>query len=153
MPYTFTATLAGSHHVEKNYRKFCSGADHGIRLEFEPQNPVDPKAVKVLGGRDRLFIGYLDRDSAARIHRLRSKHPTAEAVFSGGECYMLNVTLEVDPPAKKKALQTGIVLNENTVIGCVVKTKIPAERLQSLSGELAIIPDGGVYSIRQTQSV
>ena len=109
MPYTFTATLAGSHHVEKNYRKFCSGADHGIRLEFEPQNPVDPKAVKVLGGRDRLFIGYLDRDSAARIHRLRSKHPTAEAVFSGGECYMLNVTLEVDPPAKKKALQQLVI--------------------------------------------
>lgn len=152
MPYSFTATLVGTSYVEKNYRSFCSGMDHGIQLEFEPKNPSDHNAVKVLGGRNRIFIGYLDRESAARIHRLKSKHPTAEAIFSGSECYMLNVTLEVDAPAKKKALQTGIFIDENTVIGCVVKTKISPEQLQHLSGELAIIPEGDTYSIRTMDS-
>ena len=152
MPYTFTATLAGTQYVEQNFRKFCSGADHRIRLEFEPGNPFDPNAVKVFGGREELFIGYLDRDSAKRIHRLKSKHPTAEAIFEGGVCYSLNVTLEVDPPAKKKALQTGVIIEDAVVIGCIVKPKIPAEKLQNISGELAVIPDKGSYSTVQMSS-
>ena len=102
MPHTFIATLAGSNYVEKNYRKFCSGTDHSIQLEFEPQNPHDSNAIKVLGSRNALFIGFLDRDSAAKIHRLKSRYPTAEAIFNGDECYTLKVTLEVDPPTKKK---------------------------------------------------
>lgn len=146
MPYTFTASLAGTHHFEKSYRKFCSGSDHGVRLEFEPQNQFDANAVKVLGGVNELVIGYLDKKSAARIHRLKSKCPTAEAIFDNGECYMLNVTLEVDPPAKKKSLKTGII-EGNTVVGCLVKTKIPDAELREISGELAIIPRDGKYSV------
>ena len=152
MPYTFVATLAGTQYVEKNYQKFCSGPDHSLRLEFEPQNPFDPNAVKVLGGAKGLFIGYLDRGSAARVHRLKSKQPTAEAIFEGGVCNFLSVTLEVDPPAKKKTVQTGVIVGDTIVIGCVVKPKIPTENLQNISGELAIIPDKGAYSIRQMAS-
>ena len=152
MPHTFIATLAGSNYVEKNYRKFCSGTDHSIQLEFEPQNPHDSNAIKVLGSRNALFIGFLDRDSAAKIHRLKSRYPTAEAIFNGDECYTLKVTLEVDPPTKKKKPQTGIFINENTVIGYVVKSKIPPEQLCSLSGELAIIPGDGGFSVRKMET-
>ena len=153
MSYTFTASLKGSEYVEQNYRKFCSGIDHRVRLEFEPDNPYDRNAVKVLGGPEELFIGYLDRDSAAKIRRMKSKHPQAEAVFSDGKnCYALNVTLEVDPPVRKKAPQTAVVVSENVIVGYLVKTKLPAEKLRDISGELAIIPEGGGYSVRQMHS-
>ena len=152
MSYSFLARLAGSNHVERNYRKFCTGRDHSVRLEFEPDNPVDPNAVKVLGGSSGLFIGYLDRDSAKKIARMKSKQLTAEAILENGECYMLTVTLEVTPRNRKKSPETGIILADNTVIGCVVKAAIPEEELKNISGELTAFPEGENFSIRQTES-
>ena len=137
MPYTFIAELKGSAYVGEDYRAFCLGEDHRIRLEFEPDNPYDRNAVKVLGGEDGRLIGRLDAASAARIHRLRSKRPTAEAIFTDrGECYQLRVTLEVDPP--KKTPPAGIIEEDNVVSGYVVRPAIPAEELRNVSGELQI---------------
>jgi hypothetical protein len=56
--------------------------DQPIRLEFEPDNPHDPKAIKVWlsdpNGGEAAFVGYVPRTENEEVGRLLRQYPDAK---------------------------------------------------------------------------
>jgi hypothetical protein len=95
-------SIAGVQYRKRNAEKFAQavfechrlGRPFGLLTEREPTNPVDPKAVKIIGwaqtqsailGRDKQLtfeLGYLDADTSGRIAEKYPHLPLAAEFYS-----------------------------------------------------------------------
>ena len=70
--YHEQAAVGTSYHLE-DCLAWIQGYDQSLELQFEPSNPHDPNAIKVIGHSEGLLrrkhfhLGYLPRDIAASI--------------------------------------------------------------------------------------
>lgn len=69
---------------------------HSAILEPEPENPVDPKAIKVLT--EGVHIGYIKAGSCAHIHKVlrENRLERAEVEIKGGEYKVLREDFDED---------------------------------------------------------
>ena len=110
--YEGDVEVAGISHRKAQVIAFAKRQQHSLELEREPNNRHDPNAIKVFGRAKgwffwgRFFLGYLPKETAARIARdglWGQVSPRLRNIWWGGYVQdFLVVRLEVIAPKPEK---------------------------------------------------